>query len=271
MAEIDRENKTDKQTSSLEKQSERSEQNNRFDPILLLNDSPEARNRELRSNTRSLEENGSLPRLSIDGLFPGKSQTDKASNDASERNRITGVDSAKALPGATGRAEVARVENQERSVAAPASAPVLSPEGQRLVELGRTRIIDNGRPNTTREFQQFASDVAQFERRAQEQNLSPEQVRETMAQVTRLLESRGQQGQGVQSERQRIRLAEQIMAKAAEPTSSDQGQNQTCNVTTIENRLYTREPAIAARLVADLALTGSHTTVDGTTIRLHPD
>ncbi len=246
MAEIENDTKGDKKTLPPEKQTERGEQAARFDPINLLNDSSDARNREMRSNTRSLEDNGSLPKLTIEGL-------------------------SKSAPGAAGSAELARVENRENLVSAPANTPALSPEGQRLVELARTRIPDAGRPNTTRELQQFERDVAQFERRAREQNLSPDQVRDTMGQVTRLLESRGQQGQGVQSERQRIRLAEQIMGKAAEPTSSDQGENNTCNVTTIENRLYTREPAIAAKLVADLALTGSHTTVDGTTIKLHPD
>jgi hypothetical protein len=46
----------------------------------------------------------------------------------------------------------------------------------------------------------------------------------------------------------------------------DQGMNNTCNVTTVENRLYTREPSKVAQLVADVALSGKYITSSGETI-----
>ena len=61
----------------------------------------------------------------------------------------------------------------------------------------------------------------------------------------------------------RMDLAEQATNHAAFPTTIDQGRNSTCNVTTIENRIYTRSPQEIARMLADLAETGSYTTHSG--------
>ena len=214
------------------------------------------------SQNRILENAGILPTLSIsDSTNSSRTQAPPVAKDLPAQAPATNRDLSQSprelrTPG-------------EAQINQPAQSP-LSSEGKNLVDLARTRILDNGRPNTPQELRQFERDVKQFEQRAREQNLSQEQVRNTFAQVSRLLESKGNIENGVHSERQRIRLAEQIMSKAADTTSSGQGQNSTCNVATIENRLYTREPATAARLVADLALTGSHTTADGTKLTLHP-
>lgn len=58
-------------------------------------------------------------------------------------------------------------------------------------------------------------------------------------------------------------LAEQATNHAAFPTTIDQGGNSTCNVTTIENRIYTRSPKEIARMLADLSETGTYTTHSG--------
>ena len=58
-------------------------------------------------------------------------------------------------------------------------------------------------------------------------------------------------------------LAREVMRHAANPCSIDQGDNQTCNVTTVENLIYSKQPGVAAKLIADVATTGSYTAVDG--------
>lgn len=59
-------------------------------------------------------------------------------------------------------------------------------------------------------------------------------------------------------EKDRVAIAEQIMHQAANPTSVDQGFHNTCNVTTIETKLYTTDPSKAAEIVANVATTGKH-------------
>ncbi|MBX9568794.1 MAG: hypothetical protein K2X77_07855 [Candidatus Obscuribacterales bacterium] len=77
---------------------------------------------------------------------------------------------------------------------------------------------------------------------------------------------------------ERTDLAEQVLNHAALPTTIDQGSNRTCTVATLENRLYTRVPEAAARIVADVASSGEYTTRSGIKVRLplsatgiHPD
>lgn len=57
-------------------------------------------------------------------------------------------------------------------------------------------------------------------------------------------------------EKDRTAIAEQIMHQAANPTSIDQGYHNTCNVATIETKLYTNDPSKAAQVIADVATTG---------------
>jgi hypothetical protein len=67
---------------------------------------------------------------------------------------------------------------------------------------------------------------------------------------------------------QRADLAEQVINHSAFPTTVDQGRNGTCNVTTIEHRLYANDPDIVAQMIADLANTGKFVTSAGRTIDL---
>ena len=147
----------------------------------------------------------------------------------------------------------------------------LSPFAERVLIQARKKIPDRRRPNTPIELKQFEADLKAFEIRVREQKLDPKETKATLQQVSRLLESHGIIPNGVKSERNRIRLAEQILAKAAEPTSSDQGNNSTCNVTVIENRLYIREPHVAANFVTELALHGQYRATDGTLLRISPE
>ena len=112
---------------------------------------------------------------------------------------------------------------------------------------------------------QFQKDLREFEERAAKQSLSKEEIAETYRQVTRLLDFPGEQPV---AEADRIKVVQQVMHLAAHPTECHQGYHNTCNVASIESRTYTRNPAAAAKLVADVATTGEFTTADGSVIRI---
>lgn len=131
-------------------------------------------------------------------------------------------------------------------------------------ENARIRDLAENRITNPQERERFLHDMETFERRARDQHLRPHEVAETYSQISRLMEAEGNQPF---SPEQRLRLAEQVMHQAAEPTSINQGGHPTCNVATIESRTYTRSPSDAARLVADVATTGEFRGADGTVVR----
>jgi len=102
--------------------------------------------------------------------------------------------------------------------------------------------------------------------------MSDAQIAEAYKQVSKLLEENP--GAPV-SLTDRVLLAEQVMHEIAYPCTIDQGANNTCNVTTIENRMATRDPNEVAALVAEVATTGRYRTADGAVIdmrgQLAPD
>lgn len=66
----------------------------------------------------------------------------------------------------------------------------------------------------------------------------------------------------------RRRLAAGILHNAAHPHDIDQGMHNTCNVTTLEERLNMTNPAEAARIVSEVGLTGQFRSKDGKMIQL---
>lgn len=147
----------------------------------------------------------------------------------------------------------------EKTTRAEAPHPDKNAEREKLDHLADTKI------GLLKERTQFKEDMKAFEQRAKEQHLSDEEVAKTYREISRVLEAKGTQPM---DDRKRVRVALGIMAVAAEPTSNDQGSHNTCNVTTIENRLFTREPSTAAKLIADVATTGKYIAADGTTVKL---
>ncbi len=83
------------------------------------------------------------------------------------------------------------------------------------------------------------------------------QMSETYKHTSRILEASDNPKVPLK-EKDRTAIAEQIIHQAANPTSVDQGYHNTCNVTTIESKLYTIEPSRVAETVADVATTGKH-------------
>ncbi|MBX9771316.1 MAG: hypothetical protein K2X29_08085, partial [Candidatus Obscuribacterales bacterium] len=60
----------------------------------------------------------------------------------------------------------------------------------------------------------------------------------------------------------------QVLNHASNPTTVDQGSHPTCNVATVEHRLYSRHPELVAQMVADAALNGNYVTASGANIAL---
>jgi hypothetical protein len=139
----------------------------------------------------------------------------------------------------------------------------VSPEGQRLIAIAEKRIADTKHPNAKQELNDFRKNMEVFEERARAQGLDAAEVKGAYDAVGLLMEQRGD---GFMKERQRIRVAEQILRNVADPTGVDQGANVTCTQQTIENRLYTLTPSVAAKVIASVALTGKFTGVDGTVV-----
>lgn len=114
-----------------------------------------------------------------------------------------------------------------------------------------------------RDLRRVVDDLNTFERRAQSAGVSDAQVADVYFNVSRLLTA---DASAVIPEKERLRIAQQIIRNSAKPSSIDQGKHGTCNVAVVESRTYTRTPGAAAKVVADVATTGSFITADGTTI-----
>lgn len=112
---------------------------------------------------------------------------------------------------------------------------------------------------------EFHADMKQFEDRAKQAGLSDKEVAQTFAEVSRILELKGN---APLTDRERVRLALGIMRGAAEPTSNDQGDYNTCQVTVVENRLYMTQPSAVARTLADIASRGQFVAADGTLVKM---
>ncbi len=108
-----------------------------------------------------------------------------------------------------------------------------------------------------------------FELAAATRGLDENEVRNTYKELKRVLES------SLAAKLYPVeKLACEILRNAAKPTSIDQGQHPTCNVTSYECRLYAIAPSKAAKLVADIATTGEYRCHDGSRIRpraIQPD
>lgn len=135
----------------------------------------------------------------------------------------------------------------------------------RAEALSRIPDINNNIGQNRRDF--FESNMQKFEQRAREVGLSDSEVANTYKQVERLLTARDSAHARPQNERTRI--AEQLMYHAANPANIDQG-HLTCNVTTVEDRMFRTKPSAAAEVIATTALTGQWVAPDGKVIRIDP-
>jgi hypothetical protein len=109
----------------------------------------------------------------------------------------------------------------------------------------------------------LGADLAAFEGRAGQAGLGPDEIKKTYENASHLIEY---SGSAPLDQSARIKVAEQALHHAAYPTQIDQGRHDTCNVTTVEVRNFSRNPAAAVKLIADVATTGSFTCADGSKI-----
>lgn len=117
-------------------------------------------------------------------------------------------------------------------------------------------------PEQAQRFREFMKD---FETRATSRGLSEEEKALTYHHINRMISAGAE---APLSQQDRLFLAQQVLDQSARPHNIDQGLNNTCNVTTVENRIFTRNPSEAARLISDVATTGRYITADGTVIDL---
>lgn len=122
---------------------------------------------------------------------------------------------------------------------------------------------------------EFQNNLSTFRARANAQGLSESSVAETLLHISRVLDPL----RLVDPARKQVNVEMSItalgmMRNVADPTAIDQGGHNTCNVNTVECRLYSKEPQSAAKVVADVAITGEFKTADNTVVRprtLTPD
>jgi len=107
--------------------------------------------------------------------------------------------------------------------------------------------------------ERMRQNMEKFEKRAalQDPPMKPEEVAKTLREIKLLAETPDRPDQPL-NKAERINIADQVLKHAADPTSIDQGNNNTCNVTTVEARMFTKEPSKAAEMIRELSINGSY-------------
>lgn len=148
---------------------------------------------------------------------------------------------------------------------AKASLTELPAERETLKELAQAKI------ENPKERAQFMLDMENFERDFTARSVKApaekeQEIANTYAQIGRLLRANSDvlarypecklpPGKAPW----RVQVAEQILHQAAEPTTIDQGVLAVCETSSLQVRLYYRDPASIARLVTDVLLDGKYT------------
>jgi hypothetical protein len=119
-----------------------------------------------------------------------------------------------------------------------------------------------------KDVDRFHKNMTDFDSRAQQQGMSANEITDTYANLSKMIEF---QGQASLDRDARLKVAQHAMKNAAHPTSIDQGMHDTCNVTAVEARVYARNPSAATKLLNEVATTGGFTSADGTKIIINPN
>jgi hypothetical protein len=137
-------------------------------------------------------------------------------------------------------------------------------EANPMLEKNRLLHHINRFDNQNQRFR-FAGLMNQFEARCALANIPASEVALAYHHLNRILQAGDSAMLG---EAQRLRLSEIVLNNMVFPDNIDQGAFPTCNVTVLEKRMYTRKPAEAVRLIADVVETGKYVTASGFTIDL---
>ncbi|MFN8659606.1 MAG: RHS repeat domain-containing protein [Candidatus Obscuribacterales bacterium] len=139
--------------------------------------------------------------------------------------------------------------------------------GKTLEGMEAANLMDHAaRDLPPEERQEFLTNLNTFLDRAHKSGMSSEEIAKTLAATDRLFTATD----GKVDAHLRHVLARQMMAFAANPSSIDQGSHLTCNITDVENITWTRNPSVAAQMVADMALNGEWTAPDGHKVTIPP-
>ena len=190
---------------------------------------------------------------------PYKSLTqNRGAGDVSPNGNVqAGKDVAKAGDSRGERPEAAAADPEQRLRNARESLGQLAD-----IHLGgRQR---NGEPGTATAFR---ADMRKFEERVASGQVSRDEVAKTYETTAKLL---GAEGAMLNPEK-RAQLARNIMHHAANPSGIDQGEYNTCAPTGVQERLFTRNPSVAADMVLQAAQTSKYRAPDGKEISLHKD
>lgn len=125
--------------------------------------------------------------------------------------------------------------------------------------------------NDPEKLQALTRDMAAFEARMG--TAGAQDVQNTYVEVARLMDTPSK----IVKDGEKIGIAADIIHRAAFSTQSNQGMSNDCAAASLENRLYTRSPAEAAKLVTDTVLSGHFTDAQGRVVTVshatiaHPD
>jgi len=113
----------------------------------------------------------------------------------------------------------------------------------------------------------FADNMRKFEDRARREGLSVEEVLKTYDNIDKLMGTKD----GFIPQDKRAILANNAMYHLADPSNIDQGQFNTCNVTTMQEKLFTTHPSMVADILTQSALQGKYVAPNGRVIQLDRD
>jgi hypothetical protein len=131
---------------------------------------------------------------------------------------------------------------------------------QELSKAAREVLPSGGQPDV---LKLFNTNMQRFEARVAKGEIDHLEAAKSYAQLERLLKSNGTES--CTSEQLKL-MARQLLHMAAEPTHVEQGGHGTCTVAALQVRTLSLYPSDVFRVVADVALTGKTTALDGTLI-----
>jgi hypothetical protein len=114
---------------------------------------------------------------------------------------------------------------------------------------------------------EFREDIDSFVAKARQENISEEEISNTLAQSTRLISD---VPDAVLPKPERMELLRGMFTLLQSPDAIPQGMHDTCDVTSIQSIVAAKDPSSIAHLLADVALTGTFTTASGKAIKMSP-
>lgn len=125
-------------------------------------------------------------------------------------------------------------------------------------------LIAKNQPDHAERFAEYSS---RFKSRATVQGISADEQLKTYSLLEKLMQ--GSDGASpLLDDSSRSLLAVEFMYHAADPSTVDQGDWNTCSVATIEGQMYSKHPSMIADLVQQIALTGEFRALDGKVINV---